>query len=380
MPAQGVAGRDEVILAGLETPGGWVGGIAYRDLSAGECQCLAARESLPGNLLASKSSECCEASSGGLCGKDEKKERTARLRRIILQGAEMEERNRTAGLALDLFYQLAEAEANRGVLGDSLAELDDALGKIQVLRAQGLPVGEEETTLRDRRNALLGDEVELELGIDRLNGQLLLMLKLAPPDAAWRLRPIDSGEFNGAVELNSAVAEGLSRRPELIALRRAEAAMDASTEADIRQMLAKFEPFLGIDCAPKLHPGLVLIRTLAAPFHGDEEASSSIRRQVSMLRADRERAVAEEVRQGVLEVWARDRQIVIAGDRVRQAEADLGDRRAQQAQGVGSFAALAAARLKLLEAQGAELARRKEAAVARVKVRQAQGVLGQECN
>jgi hypothetical protein len=81
--------------------------LEYRVLTAGEVQCLAAAASPTAKLLVAES-EAVLSGGGGIL--HQAAQRAAPMQSKLLCIYAIDERNKSAGMALELFYSLAEAE------------------------------------------------------------------------------------------------------------------------------------------------------------------------------------------------------------------------------------------------------------------------------
>ena len=128
------------------------------------------------------------------------------------------ERNEAAGNALELFYRLAEAELQRGVLRRSLEETDQALADYRQLQQKGLPLADDDDALHRQRLELLGKQVQLET--QRIRPGQLGRLLAVPCEPQSPLSPIaDLSLSVAAVDADAAVAQGLALRGDLCMLR-----------------------------------------------------------------------------------------------------------------------------------------------------------------
>src|SRR5262249_57256746 len=113
--------------------------------------------------------------------------------------------------------------------------------------------------------------------------------------------------------------------------------------------------------------------------HRKRDEVEATRGQLQRLLEDREKQVAREVREAVLVAEGRSRQVALAQQRVEIARAKVAELREQAEKGIAARAALTQARLDLLKARGDLLAAVVNGEIARVQLRQAQGLLALEC-
>ena len=371
--------RDSAVLASFEVPAaarprGSGGSGPVFDLGSGDCQCLCARNSTAANLLELKRRELLTGGSGSSHRCREHAVSLPGLEDELLFLAAREARNRSAGEGLELFYRLAGAEAKRCPLRQGIAEVDDALAKLEQAKRRGLPPPVDEADLRRRRLALLDDELELQLGLGQLNAALRTLIEPPPGDPGRIIRPVAPGPSGEALpDEANAVAIGLARRPELLALRRLQQALDVETLPAARRALASADPLLGIE-PPRPHSRGLRRRK------DDESDLAEVRDQLASYAAARERTIAEEIAQAVRNVRARRQQVEVARRQVASWSAEVEKAQARTAQGLASFAVALPAKAGLLQARQAQVEHEVAWNVALVKLKQAQGLLADECD
>ena len=292
------------------------------------------------------------------------------LRRELLHLDALEARNRSAGAALELYHQLAGVEARRERLRLGLADADAALAKAEAIKGRGLaPRRVDEEALRRRRLDLVDADLELAQARDRLRGELQGLIKLR---SEWTVPPLaESAGPETPIDPRAAVAIGLARRPELRLLRRLRACLDAEALPAARLVLARADPLLALG---PIRPGCRL-----GWGRGAEDELCTVRRQLDLLLADRERAVAEEVARSAGAVRARSAQVEVARAQVRSWEADVARAEARERQGLAPFVEALPARAGLLKAREALVGREVDRKVARARLAQAQGLLAEGC-
>jgi hypothetical protein len=282
-----------------------------------------------------------------------------------------EARQRTAAAALDLYYQLLEAELLSDVLAETQAEVDELVRAGEVTAEKGFKESAQFLTLRRQQVELRADRAKLQAGIRRLNTELKAQTGLdAVPGP---LLPADQIQVTPeALDPEQAVRVGLANRPDLQLIRTLIAGLDARTVDAVRQSLVGLVPPLGtITAATRvLAPGLrVLIPHLAKP---DVE---SLRRQLRTYLADQEREAERDIRTAIDE-WASERELVAVAARRVRLEADrvreLGVKR-QAGAAVETDYRLA--RLDLLKAQADLVREAVKWKRADVKARRAMGLL-----
>ena len=105
---------------------------AYRVVKPHKAQCAAAEHCPLANALAYESRIL-----GSQSGKHRASQRSAEVRKQALAYRAAEQRNRAASQALEVFYLLAEAEANRDFLWRSKTQTDAMLEEVRDLSRAG---------------------------------------------------------------------------------------------------------------------------------------------------------------------------------------------------------------------------------------------------
>lgn len=356
-----------------ETPGSGKRDLPYRGLSAFECQCRAARSSGAANLLEAQAR--AEAARQHQAHAVLPSGRRSGLYQAILGYSADELRNRAAGTALELYFRLVEAEGRADLLTGSLGEVGDLLATPRELHAKGLrPAGDVEAVLR-QQSELRSDEVELHVGSERLNAQLQGQLGLAPGPAEeyhlWPTTPLVVEPH--VIDVDRSVADGLANRAELNLLRAAAQQLNAHTLPAARLVLGLASPLLA--GSPQ---GPAAALAVVVPHRRRDEVEAT-HAQLQRLLEDREKQVVREVREAALVAGGRLGQIPHSHQRVELARAKVAELGDQAEKGVAAGTVLTQARLDLLKARGDLLRDVVTWEIARVRLRQAQGLLWLEC-
>jgi outer membrane protein TolC len=346
------------LLSPLPTP------AQYRALRAEEVQCLAAANAPIANLYASESEAVLTAHAH-----HHSKAAAPTLSKLTAYRA-IDERNKAAGTALQLFYSLAEAEVNHDILQRSLGELDRAAANLEQLRHSGLKIPLDPAALERQKLDWLDQQVQLQAAIRQMQGQLQQLCGFEN-DAATPIWPAaDLAVTVTPVDAEAAVVEGLPHRADLGALKMLSGSLNADTLPAARSGMQGISPGLGASIAGK--------RLLGGQSGSDEELDSR-QSQLTQAQADAERTAAREIREAAWNVETRLREIAVASQRqevCRQHVASLDERRG--AGGVTAFD-LSTARIELLRAESDTLHRVAAWKIAQAKLKQAQGILAAEC-
>jgi hypothetical protein len=348
----------------------------YRALTPEQCQCLAAEASRLGNALADERAALDAEQSW--C---QRRSAESELRRSLLWHAEAEARNHSAANALEVYYLLAQAEAGRDLLAESLAIGEAALADYRTLSASGLALPQDEGELLRQALALRSRAVRLDVDLAELNAKLQTMLGYEPCGGAWRIWPLV--DLRVAVEPLDREAEvdvGLSHRAELCLWRALLDGLTVRTLAAARDALQSVSPLLGQhadqcrDCCHLLQDLAALLKVGGAKRELEER-----RAQVAELLADREREVAAEIRRWCDTIEARLREIALANETAADWELRIRDAEERQQAGRGTPFDVHDARAGAVEARAAVLGRVVAWKLAQVELREQQGLLAVEC-
>jgi hypothetical protein len=345
----------------------------YRALTPHECQCLAAR-SAPGANLQTQESELAEHGRHKVLKGDS----GSTLRRDVLVYAALELQNRSAGAALELYYHIAEAEGKSELLDLGLTQLGEAVRETRSMTNQNLkpPVGLDVWQRQFAQSQ--ADRLQAQMTIDQLNGQLRGLLGLNECDGHWRVwnpEPYEVTEFT--IDVEATVCDGLSRRPEILLLRLVTHDLSMATLPAVRDALKAIHPLLGVATGcPLLAAKAPALLALDPAARAELEVR---RRQVEEYLHQRENAVAEEIREAANALRYRARIAALAKERERSWQDRVRDARSRQQQGLTSFAEVAQTDLEWLKARADVVQEVMAWEIARVKLKQAQGLLVAEC-
>jgi hypothetical protein len=346
-----------------------------RPLNERECQCRAASESTLGNLFASQRQLLAERRGKHLRG-----DHLRDLQMTILAHSEAEARNQSAGGALELFYRLSEAEARHDIVRESIAAMTGALAKTKDLTCLGILVEVDYEDLLRQRLDLQADAVQLAQGIDKLNGDLKVLLGIADCGAEdWRIRPVLAlPETIDAVDPAAALAEGNLHRPALTLVRMLPGALSPDTLPAARMLLVSYNALLGAQSPAKKLRICAVLEMLMQMLGGHAELDRS-RHQLQVLAAEREQTICNEIRIAAAAVNRARARVALAREQVRIRKDRLDDLDAKAARGIASFKDTTAARLAWLQSRGQQTTAAADLLVARAKLREAEGALLREC-
>jgi outer membrane protein TolC len=297
-----------------------------------------------------------------------------RLYESVTGYAADEVRNRKAGDALEAYYRLAEAEGRADLAREAVTELQAVIERARDLQKRGV-VGPEVAEAATRKWAeTRGDQVEVDVAIDQLNGQLKAMDSLAcdvEPD--YRIWPTDSLQVTGDdPDPKRCVAEGLARRPDLNLLRALDAGLDAHTLPVANQALSTVSTLLGGPAG-----GCKCLTDLAAVLLPclKDGAVETARGQVDALLQARERQAEEEIITAARLVAERRVEAGLASLRAELAGRKVKDLEERLNKGENVRTELTTARLDALKDRGDRVHAAASFMVAGARLKQAMGLL-----
>ena len=326
-----------------------------------EAQCLAARNSKNGRLLATEA-EAVAAQKQCFNGGSE-------LARELLVLQSAHERNKDAAIALEIFLRLAEAEGGAQNLGQRMQVVDAMQADVEHLQQRGLTSPVSKSEIEIQRLELLHRQAEVQGTIDRLNQQLAEALGVQLPPGTRYWPEADLLVDPNIPEPDDAVYVGLGNRADLAAIRRASRAEGREAVAAAKLLL---QP-LGVGAASSDSHCLKLLHLCSQRRESDARED-----QLDMARRHHERAVESEVRQAVDLMATRLSQIAITRDRRQTLQTRLEANQRQQ-QVTASPLSVRTIRLDGLGAEQDLLHDVIEWKIAFVKLKLAQGRLATEC-
>lgn len=341
----------------------------YWVLRPAEVQCFAAAAAPLANVI--RSEDCVRASDDG-----PRSAEAEALRSQWLAYRAVDERNKAAGRALEVFYLLAEVEASQTVLSRGFNEIDEAIANLERLRAEGIQIAADQDTqqLHHQRIALVGRRLEADVARRRLNGQLRQMMGLTVEDPLPIWPAADLRVTTETLEVESAVGVGMEMRPELGLLRQLVRSVNADTLAFVRAALGQIDGTLGL-------PALSARRFRAASSRSGEDEEVYVRRhQLRELLESQEGLAAEEIRGAALDVTAALHRIALAKAALENTRhrVSLLEQKRGTAGGPTIFD-VNAAEMLVIEAERDLIHQVIAWRIAQVKLEEAQGLLAPEC-
>jgi hypothetical protein len=355
-----------------------VNGSGYRALAEHEGQCLAARASSAANSFDLKRQQLVDQAARS--HKHSKKaQELVEAQEQILYAAALEARNQEAGTAMEAYYRLAQVELQGSGLLQSFAELEDSIRQTEDLVAQGIRPPVERETLRRQREGLQYEGVQLRARIDQLNVSLRRLLGFDVNCEAFHFWPsiVWCPDYT-PIDIDSAVAVGLANRPRVVLLRSLLEQLSAGNQPAVASLLSASSSLMGMGAKPPACPKLAMLLKTLSPSHKEEDLEATCR-QLNQTLADNEREVSSEIRHAVIAAEAQLRLAILAREKTLSWQHDVRDLLERNQTGAASFAEISKAKLELLHAQSDYIREIMTWKLSMVAVRQAQGLLVQEC-
>lgn len=298
----------------------------------------------------------------------------AALTRLLKAYAADEVRNQAAALALTTYYRLAETRLQIRLVQQSLNLADRLVARAGELLKQGLTPPEHITKLQRQRSEVLAELLRLELLRDRLTEQLRHLA-----DGKIRVCRIATIEVfkvvDEPIDECQAIAIALKYRPDLNLLRATLTHLDGATLPLIRQVLAGLNPLLGGKsgcCVPLVE---CLVRLVPVLTRGEVE---KVRQELTAILCERERQAVSEVRQALRKIRTSVQLAKEAQECERLAGQRLAELEEKSSKGLATDGDLPLARREQVKTRSDVLHEVIEWEIARMELRQAQGLLVRE--
>ena len=342
----------------------------YRLLVESQCQCLAAAESTQGNLLSAERQSV-------LAGGGDRRDRDGQARSVladVLGLRAVEERNRSAALAMELYYRLAAAYFTRDQLDRSVEEVRHSIEDFRKAKGTGLSVPGDEAKLLTQEIDLADRKVQLDSGIQQMDEQLCQLLGL---QREWSQPLWPGAEMTvtvSPIDATAVVAAGLYSRPDLAMLCVLRENINEQTLSAVRSALGRIDPLMGIP-GPKKH--MVCVALNRARVLLESQARQS---QLDQLLEAEKRSAETEIRREAGDVETRLHRVGLAKDKVDQSRDLLRRlRQRREAKGAVQSSEISAAQVDLLRAESDAFQAVAEWKIALVKLKQSQCLLTAEC-
>jgi hypothetical protein len=340
----------------------------YRPLTEEQCQSQAVTNAVLANMLAV---ECQHIRSTRIDRQGCLAPADALLADLLAFRA-VEERNKAAAAALELFYRLAEAQLQRDALSRSLQEIDNAITNYRQLRQRGLVLPTDDSALQRQRLDLLARQSQLNTSSRDADGQLCRLLAV-PYHPLTPLSPVADLSFSSVpVDVEAAVALGLTMRPDLNMLRTLCVHINADTLPAARSAMQSMGGLLGAVSSGSQRKLCKLGDDM------DLACEAQMRQwQVGMALGDQTRAAEEEIREASWEIESRLSQAVVAKGKWANLQQHLQGLHEKQKVAQATLFDVSAAQLQTLQAESDAVSALVAWKIAQVKLKKAQGALAQ---
>jgi outer membrane protein TolC len=306
-------------------------------------------------------------------------DRANKLRQCVLYFLELEIRNRSAGAALDLYFRVAEAEAKDELLDLGIRDLGTAYEQAKSVAEKGFKLPIELASLARQRLDAETDRVRVRSGLVDLNVRLKGLIGQEDLPLNEQLWPDADFTVNySPVDVEAAIANAMNQRAELLLLRTLARDLDAKTLPVVREFLQGVAAGLGKQAKSKspvgqLYDSLKAIVTLYAAERGLRAG------QLEQLIADREAAIATEVRQAAGQVAIHAQLVDLGRQRVDSNQARVQEMNDRLEKSAATFLDVLQAKLDWYKARAAFTGDVMGWHRAMAELRRAQGVLVAEC-
>jgi hypothetical protein len=350
---------------------------AFRALTEEQAQCLASANSSKANFLDQQARELEEKRPSlgemllHLLADRE-------LRAEVLRSLALEDRNQTAGTALQHYFRLIETEAKADLARRSIALMQPGLAELAKMRDGGLKVPAELDGLEAQEAQMRADLVRLEAGITSLNDSLAQLLGMPGCCRGWRFWPaVDLAIKPDVPDVRSALHVAHQHRPALLLNQKMQAEATSATSGAARMALQSAYGVASPDSSDRTsRPGHLLDVAIQFIHHESKSPGDSL----AVLGRQTERQVEDEVCQALNELQRQVQLIGIVRSRLMRQEQRLADLENKLAQGLISPMSLSAPRLEAIKLEADLIQEVAGWHIARVKLKQAQGLLVAECH
>jgi hypothetical protein len=359
--------------------------IRYRSLSVRECQCRAVEFAPLAGTLARERQALVDAHPRCerpivhalfTCHCDD---RANKLHQSILYFTELEIRNRSAGAALDLYFQIAEAEAKDDLLALGRDSLAGAYVQAKDVADKGFKLPIELASLQRQQLEAGADRIRLHGALLDLNGKLKMLIgqhNLPVDEWLW-----PAGDFKisyDPIDPETAIRVALDQRAELRLLRVLSRDLDAQTLPVVRDFLKGLNAALGAQASSNSPLGK--LAQLTKGILTAQAAERALRsNQIDQLLAERENAVTNEVRLALTQLVTQGQLVDFDRQRVLAWQARVQEMEDRLAKSEATFLDVLQAKLEWFKARAALTSDVMGWHRACARLRLAQGVLVAEC-
>lgn len=303
---------------------------------------------------------------------------TSKARRALLYKARelaLEEvRNQNAGTALELFWKLTAAQERCRLLDLGRAELAAQRARLEEAIAKEVKGTGERADFDLKMSKLASDDLALRVGLEQLHDQLGLLVgnkSCAPGYRPMSLLRVTHEEIDGCAAANL----GLARRADLKIIRLFETQLDKRTLPMVQRWLAAVNPLLG---PAQLKTLFAVVLRVVAAVPVEQAEMRDVRGQLQALREFREHQARLDILRQVEIVKLRQQDAYQARRRWEIQHHKLTALQEKAAQDLVGEAELSPVRVEVWKAEADMVQAAVEWELARVLLRQLQGLLATE--
>ena len=284
-------------------------------------------------------------------------------------------RNSAAASALKAFYQLAGLEAQKRYLRLGIDESHQTLGRVDKLLDKGLavPEGVDRTTVATRLQELEDQQLQLDFSRIQLNGQLQKLIgcpldeySFYWPQMGWQpdLTPVD---------VEGALAQGLSTRPDLRGLSLVLCNLEKVTLTVARGILKFADSTIGT-----VEPRDGVLHTLRC-FRCNSHEVPVRCRQLAIFYQHTEQGAIAEIKNAAYKISLQQQRVVLAQQKVQRLQERLYELTETRDVNDVSIFELSNLRGRIYEAQSDLIQKVAALKIADVELLKSQGMLAVEC-
>ena len=284
-------------------------------------------------------------------------------------------RNEAAGAALRAFYQLAGVEAQKHYLQQGIDELQQTLDRIAQLESKGidLPGKIDRSAIISQIAELEDQKLELDFLRIQLNGQLQKLTCCPLDEYTFYWPQLDWQPDLLPVDVECELAEGLTTRSDLRGLALVICQLEKNTLPVARGVLKFAESTVGT-----VEPQDGVIHWLRCRTCNDTELPIRCR-QLSLFYSDTEQTATAEIKGAAYKIGLQQQRVVAARQLLESLEDELRELEDTRDIDDVSIFEISNARARIYSARSKLLKQVVELKIARVGLREAQGMLAVEC-
>jgi len=344
---------------------------SYQALDASTCQCRAATNLSTANMV-----ELERYWAQVVIGCDSKNVRdNLCLDRDLLALRAAGLRNEAAGSALQTFYQLAGLEVQKHYLQMGLDESRLTLSRIDRLKEKNIALPDRvDPAAVEGQIAQLEDQVlQLDFSRMQLNGQLQKLMGCPLDECSFYLPQLDWQPDLAPVDVALELATGLEARSDLRGLGLVVCTLEKNTLPVARGVLKFAESTVGT-----VEPQDGVLHWLQC--HNCNEIEVPVRcRQLALFYEETERAATAEIKNAAYKIVLQQQRVIAAQRLVSQYQQTQRDLEETRDVNDVSIFEISNARGRVFDAQSKLIEKVVQLHLARVNLRQAQGMLAVEC-